>query len=97
MGARHVVGLCFAAAGLAVVVAASVNAPMAGCPPGTVDPPAITLTDGMAVDYCAGPTPVEDAFGWFLLLNGVGLVSFLGGLGLLSFERLADLQHRLAG
>jgi hypothetical protein len=97
MGFRHVVGLCLAVVGLAVIVAASANAPIAGCPPATVDQAAITLTDGMAVDYCIGNVPAENAFGWFFLLNGVGLVSFLGGLGLLSFQRLVDLQQQLTG
>jgi hypothetical protein len=97
MGFRHVIGLCLAAAGLAVIVAASANAPIAGCPSATADSAAITLTDGMTVDYCAGNVPAEDAFGWFFLLNGVGLVSFLGGLGLLSFQRLVDIQQQLAG
>ncbi|WP_254829608.1 hypothetical protein [Haloglomus salinum] len=97
MGVRHVIGLCLAAAGLAVIVAASATAPIAGCPSATADSAAITLTDGMTVDYCAGNVPAEDAFGWFFLLNGVGLVSFLGGLGLLSFQRLVDIQQQLAG
>lgn len=97
MPLRRFVGLLLATAGLAVIVSASANPPMAGCPPPTVDPAAIVLTDGMAVDYCAGSSPIEDAVGWYLLLNGVGVVAFLGGLGLVSFERLVQLQRRLAG
>ncbi|MFB6207004.1 MAG: hypothetical protein ABEJ05_10820 [Haloglomus sp.] len=97
MGRRHVVGICLAIAGLAVVVSASANAPMAGCPAFTADPEAIKLTSGMTVDYCAGSAPIEDATRWFALLNGVGAVAFLGGLGLLSFERLVRLQRALTG
>lgn len=97
MGVRHLLGVCLAVAGLAVVVSASANAPMAGCPPATMDSSAITLTGSMTVDYCAGPSPVEDAFEWFLLLNGTGAVVFLGGLALVSFERLVELQRALMG
>jgi hypothetical protein len=97
MGVRHLLGLCLAVAGLAVVVSASANSPMAGCPPMTVDSAAITLTGSMTVDYCAGPSPVENASEWFLLLNGTGVVAFLGGIGLVSFERLAELQRVLGG
>jgi opacity protein-like surface antigen len=95
MTLRRLVGLVFAAAGLAVVVSASATPPTSGCPAAVADPAAITLTPMLTVDYCAGETPVSDAFTWFLLLNGVGAVAFVGGLGLVSFERLGWLQRQL--
>jgi hypothetical protein len=91
------VGLVFAVSGLAVVTSASVHPPMAGCPPLTTDPSAITLTPALTVDYCAGTEPVADAFDWFLLLNGVGVVTFLGGLVLVTYERLGQVHRALAG
>ena len=97
MGFRRFVGLFVAAAGLAVVVSASLHAPMAGCPAALTDSGGVTLTPMLTVDYCAGDGPVSDAIEWFLLLNGVGAVAFLGGLSLVAYERLVAFHRLLLG
>lgn len=97
MALRRIVGLLLAAAGLAVVIAASANPPMAGCPATPAAPNGVTLTPLYTVDYCTGEALAADAFDWFLLLNGVGLVAFLGGLSLITYERLCQVHGYLTG
>ena len=63
MGLGRLFGLCVAAAGLAVVVSASLHAPMAGCPAALTDSGGVRLTPMLTVDYCAGDSPVTDAIG----------------------------------
>jgi len=97
MALRRIVGLLLAAAGLAVVITASANPPMAGCPASPAAPNGVTLTSLYTVDYCTGEALAADAFDWFLLLNGVGLVAFLGGLSLITYERLCQVHGYLTG
>jgi hypothetical protein len=97
MALRRIVGLLLAAAGLAVVIVASANPPMAGCPATPAAPNGVTLTSLYTVDYCTGEALAADAFDWFLLLNGVGMVVFLGGLSLITYERLGQVHGYLTG
>lgn len=97
MGLRRLFGLCVAATGLAVVVSASLHPPMAGCPGSPADMEGVTLTSMMTVDYCFGDSPVSDANEWFLLLNGVGVSAFLGGLSLVAYRRLVSFHRLLLG
>lgn len=92
MALRRLAGLVLAAAGLAVVVAASANPPMAGCPATPAAPGGVALTPVYTVDYCTGATLAADAVDWFLLLNGVGTVTFLGGVSLVTYERLGQVH-----
>jgi hypothetical protein len=93
MALRRVVGLLLAAAGLGGIIVASANPPMAGCPATPAAPDGVALTPMYTVDYCTGEALAVDAFDWFLLLNGVGLMAFLGGFSLVTYERLARI-HR---
>lgn len=61
---------------------------MFGCPPAVDDPGAMVLTGSLTIDYCAGSEPVPSAGRLFVLLNTVGGVAFLAGVGLLSFRQL---------
>lgn len=97
MTLRHFVGLLLAAAGLSAVTVASANPPMAGCPATPAAPDGVTLTPMYTVDYCTGEALAADAFDWFLLLNGAGLVAFLGGLSLVTYERLGQVHGYLTG
>lgn len=90
---RRLAGLVLATAGPTVVVSAGAHPPVWGRPPLTTDPSAVSLTAAFTVDYRAGTEPVADAFDWFLLLNGVGVTTFLGGLFLVAPGRL-DRLHR---
>lgn len=88
MTGRRPLGILLGATGLTVIATASAYPPMWGCPPPVDDPAAPALTPSLAVDYCAGGQPMGQALDLFLLLNAVGVVTFLGGVALLSLRRL---------
>lgn len=89
---RRLVGVILGTTGLAIIASASAYPPMLGCPPSVADPAVFGLGPSLAVDYCAGTEPAKSATDLFILLNAVGVVSFLGGLTLLTFRQLVNLS-----